>query len=55
MSCDSSTGSDQSFNFDLTEFALQDINPNSTTYGSYISPSDYSDNVQIYYFPFKST
>ena len=55
MSCDSSTESDQSFNFDLTEFALQDINPNSTTYGSYISLSDYSDNVQIYYFPFKST
>ena len=54
-SCDPAVDPEQSLDFDLTNFFLKDINPNSSTHDAYISPSDYSDRVQLYYFPFKST
>ncbi|MAQ47986.1 MAG: hypothetical protein CMD27_03825 [Flavobacteriales bacterium] len=55
VSCNSDISNNDSSEFELTEFALEDINPNSYTFGAYINPVDFSDQVQLYYFPSKST
>ena len=35
---------------EYADFSLEDINPNSPTYGSLIGPSYYNGNVSSYYF-----
>ena len=54
-SCDSAVESNNDPLTNLTEFALEDLNQTSSTYGEYISQADYSDNIQVYYFPSHST
>ena len=39
-----------SFNFAQTDFSLEDINPNSQSFGQIISPSNFESQVSLYYF-----
>ena len=39
----------------LSTFSLKDLNPNSATYDTKISPKDYLGKAVLYYFPFSET
>ena len=34
-----------------TQWRAEDINPNSSSYGEEIGPSDYEEKISLYYFP----
>ena len=34
----------------MSEFSLEDINPNSDYYGEYIGPETFRDDISLYYF-----